>query len=75
VSRHAGVRCRTTPSLFVAVQVLHDYSFVKHCLAVWGHCRGYHRQVVTYLLLSVVVAFFGMAPPYLISWYIDKLTK
>ena len=52
-----------------------EYSFVKHCQEVWSHCVGYHRQVVKYLLLSVVVAFFGMAPPYLISWYINKLTK
>ncbi|ELR15891.1 ABC transporter, ATPbinding domain containing protein [Acanthamoeba castellanii str. Neff] len=57
------------------IEILTEYSFVKHCQEVWSHCVGYHRQVVKYLLLSVVVAFFGMAPPYLISWYINKLTK
>ncbi len=41
----------------------------------WDYAEGYKKQVIIYLVLSIITALIAMAPPYLYGTIIDQLTE
>ncbi|MEA3429974.1 MAG: ABC transporter ATP-binding protein [Nanoarchaeota archaeon] len=57
------------------VDINKKYPLKKQFKDIWFYGEKYRKQLVIYFLLSIIVAVFAIAPPYLYGLIIDNLTN